>query len=89
MHLAVEAGSGIRYFTKLVGRILVHARHRQLNRRGLAQAKERTMTEAIEPDETDDDTVEPADPDTAVTIDTPDQVGFTTSADDAVQNEKP
>jgi hypothetical protein len=47
------------------------------------------MTEAIEPDEPNDNTADQADPDTAVTIDTPDQVEFTTSADDAVQNERP
>ena len=47
------------------------------------------MTESIEPDESDDDTADQADPDTAVTIDMPDHVEFTTSADDAVQNEKP
>jgi hypothetical protein len=50
------------------------------------------MTEAIEsdePDGADDDTADQADADAVVTVDAVDQVEFTTSADDAVQNEKP
>ena len=51
------------------------------------------MTETIEPDEldgADDDTADQAgQADAVVTVDALDQVEFTTSADDAVQNEKP
>ena len=57
------------------------------------QTEDRTATETIEPDElvgADDDTADQADQaDAVVTVDALDQVEFTTSADDAVQNEKP